>query len=1008
MPLPYSNGCIITYEGAENPFYFAINHRNYDPGTSVQTFTMADLTTHAAKIDSVEAELENNTADVTAGTTLVADGNTDILAGQTSSYTINVGSAQAIRQIRAKIEADDTKQALRSTVIEIEFDGVSKVWAPLGDFFCAGYQIGQEFEGRYHKLTHDGFMLSRWIMPFQTSAEITIHNYGSQTVTLETLEINHSAWTWDARSLYFHTGWHNETNIATLPRRDTNYVEIEGRGKYVGDSLAIYNDYAGGGNPWWGEGDEKIYVDGEAFPSHFGTGTEDYYGYAWVGCANFSQPFLAQPIAQGNRSQGLSVNNRWRILDTITFDTSLKLDMEIFHWNSTNLDYAPTTFWYGEAVTREVVDLDAATVVNFPKDITGAQNSVRFMDIHEGEELMIVDNPNVDSVPYTRPNNTDWSNRTALLVSDLDADEALTASFYSDKARSGILTITGTKTSGTTTVEMELNGNVIVSDFTGTVSVAGTDLVQGSNTLIIRGLAASGNDAVIELDKLAIDDSGAGLAIMGTNNAIDSTLGNASTQFGAPERLNDGASGVDGDNSFVDTTFGGDDTAPAYGYVGLLNLDTSSKLVTSVSLQLACFFDGGWFGPNNATPGPGGGLANPTHLTVPTVQITTDNGTTWTNTTSTSNNYLSVMSGAQIGINGGTNPRYYTISFPLDTPQTGINGIRLIGLEGGTADAGFIAAAEFEIQTAPPSAPAEVVNVHSGALADTTTAAIDSSDWAIGETWYFKYTNDGPSNGNGVVSGIAIDDAGGEKVFLGDGSGSGTPWVVTGNPNQSSAAQTLDGSTFTIVIGITRGATTDANTYNFYVNPDLFDSEENNSADISGTLNNFDPSQLTQVRSVTNEAVVRDIFMYTNGATPFDQVLPNTYTNWIEGYSVGDLTDIDDDFDLDGLGNGLENFLGTDPSIYNAGLAGLTTDGSSTSFTHQQNPAPADDLIANYEWSLDLTKWNDSGDTFNGTTVTINAALNTPSTGTTTATAAEFGTATDELFLRLTVKEVAP
>jgi hypothetical protein len=34
---------------------------------------------------------------------------------------------------------------------------------------------------------------------------------------------------------------------------------------------------------WWGEGDEKIWVDGEAFPSIFGTGTEDYYAYSWGG-----------------------------------------------------------------------------------------------------------------------------------------------------------------------------------------------------------------------------------------------------------------------------------------------------------------------------------------------------------------------------------------------------------------------------------------------------------------------------------------------------------------------------------------------------------------------------------------------------------------------------------------------------------------------------------------------------------------------------------------------------
>lgn len=33
---------------------------------------------------------------------------------------------------------------------------------------------------------------------------------------------------------------------------------------------------------WWGEGDEKFFVDGERFPSTFGTGSEDYIGYAWA------------------------------------------------------------------------------------------------------------------------------------------------------------------------------------------------------------------------------------------------------------------------------------------------------------------------------------------------------------------------------------------------------------------------------------------------------------------------------------------------------------------------------------------------------------------------------------------------------------------------------------------------------------------------------------------------------------------------------------------------------
>ncbi|MEJ7679414.1 MAG: DUF2961 domain-containing protein [Segetibacter sp.] len=50
---------------------------------------------------------------------------------------------------------------------------------------------------------------------------------------------------------------------------------------------------------WWGEGDEKFFIDGEKFPSTFGTGCEDYIGYAWSAeppFALFESPFANQPF----------------------------------------------------------------------------------------------------------------------------------------------------------------------------------------------------------------------------------------------------------------------------------------------------------------------------------------------------------------------------------------------------------------------------------------------------------------------------------------------------------------------------------------------------------------------------------------------------------------------------------------------------------------------------------------------------------------------------------------
>ena len=76
----------------------------------------------------------------------------------------------------------------------------------------------------------------------------------------------------------FHAAWHHASGLKTPPDRDWNFIRNTGRGVYAGDSVALFNPVA----TWDGEGDEKIWVDGESFPSHMGTGTGDYYGYSYA------------------------------------------------------------------------------------------------------------------------------------------------------------------------------------------------------------------------------------------------------------------------------------------------------------------------------------------------------------------------------------------------------------------------------------------------------------------------------------------------------------------------------------------------------------------------------------------------------------------------------------------------------------------------------------------------------------------------------------------------------
>jgi hypothetical protein len=259
-----------------------------------------------------------------------------------------------------KLSAENVPQALRSTVLEIVFDDKSTVWCPLGDFF-GNVNAVDPYKTWVREVHPDGTMVCRWIMPYRKSGEIRIHNLSTFSVKLES-EIVVSPWKWTDDTYYFHANWWTDEPYMANPVRDMTFVEVKGEGIHVGDNFVVLNPLPW----WWGEGDEKIYVDDDfdrRFPSHFGTGTEDYYG--WAGGVHptredeFSTPFLAN-IRVGGETRGFTGENphtrgynictRSRSLDAIPFNQRFKLDMEAFNFSSgpdAILQYALTSFWYG-------------------------------------------------------------------------------------------------------------------------------------------------------------------------------------------------------------------------------------------------------------------------------------------------------------------------------------------------------------------------------------------------------------------------------------------------------------------------------------------------------------------------------------------------------------------------------------------------------------------------------------------------------------------------------------
>jgi hypothetical protein len=354
FPIPYAKSCKITV--TERPFFYQFTFREYTKGTKVRSFTMEDF--HKAK-DQVKQVCE----------TLIAPEN--ILEGEIIKLkeTLNTkeeksiffpkGNA-AIRALSLKLGNYQDSLITRSVILKIEFDGQQTVWCPIGDFFGSGIGLNP-FQGWYRTVLEDGTMSSRWVMPYQQSAKISVLNLSNQPVDIE-LDALTGDWKWDKNSLYFNAAWRGQNPVPTRPFSDWNYVTIKGRGVYVGDALTIMNPV----EKWWGEGDEKIWIDGEDFPSIFGTGTEDYYGYSWGGMSTdfYEHPFHAQPyshkynklnrktIQNERNSKGFSTETRTRSLDVMPFGSSLQLDMEVWSWNDCDMAYGVGIYWDGDATTR--------------------------------------------------------------------------------------------------------------------------------------------------------------------------------------------------------------------------------------------------------------------------------------------------------------------------------------------------------------------------------------------------------------------------------------------------------------------------------------------------------------------------------------------------------------------------------------------------------------------------------------------------------------------------------
>ncbi len=355
FPIPFAKRCRIVWIGNTRQIHFyEIQVRRYAPGMEVAMFSAEDLKTYRQQLDRVAGILADPLGDWEYASSRAEVPIHATVAPKATAEILSLEGPAAIERLSLKLSAADTDRALRQTVMHVICDDYpwGQVQSPVGDFFGAAPGVNP-FDSAPLAVEPDGRMTCRYVMPFGRSCKIRLTNHGSQpvTVTGSALPMDY-AWD-DAKSLHFRARWRVDHDLVAeggAGAQDLPFLVADGRGVYVGTAVMLMNP-----NPipwpygsWWGEGDEKVFVDDDRRPSTFGTGSEDYFNYSWSVPEIFGFPYCGQPRDDGPANRGFVVNQRWHVLDALPFARRIGFYMELYsHERTPGFSYARLAYHYG-------------------------------------------------------------------------------------------------------------------------------------------------------------------------------------------------------------------------------------------------------------------------------------------------------------------------------------------------------------------------------------------------------------------------------------------------------------------------------------------------------------------------------------------------------------------------------------------------------------------------------------------------------------------------------------
>jgi hypothetical protein len=373
IPISFAKSCKIVVDKGWGA-YFHCTHTIFPKDTQVEPFP--GFTPEVVALLKSASDIWKNrgthpypaAADASSGkkTLTIAPG---------ASQTLARAGAGAVRVLKVKpLEMPENAVArediLRELTITISWDGASSpgVWAPLGDFFATSPGLNS-----YKTLPMgciDGTFYCYWYMPYSDGMKMVFANDGKEArsleVELETVPLMKSV---ADTLLRFSAVWHAGDFTGLDAKRfmqtggdrwpDWPLLVVQGKGRFVGMTEHIWKF-----GDWWGEGDEKFFIDGEKVPSTIGTGSEDYIGYAWAAnkpFITFDSALAACSRLRPDANEDTSVC-RFHVCDDLPFTNGFQGFIEVMpNKNCRPCLYDTCVYWYAEKgakIPYPVVPLD--------------------------------------------------------------------------------------------------------------------------------------------------------------------------------------------------------------------------------------------------------------------------------------------------------------------------------------------------------------------------------------------------------------------------------------------------------------------------------------------------------------------------------------------------------------------------------------------------------------------------------------------------------------------------